>query len=127
MTATADRLGPGQSREELRLVELASGLLLLLDAYRLAGRLPLEVQVQASRLRHAVKQVIQAEAARTNGVPPPPPQMASWDQAAARYLVDHGARRNLDRAIYGYNHSWAYVAKVKQLARRYATRGGGWR
>ena len=44
--------------------------------------------------------------------------------AAARYLVDHGARRNLDRALYAYNHSWAYVAKVKQLARRYA-RGGG--
>jgi membrane-bound lytic murein transglycosylase B len=44
--------------------------------------------------------------------------------AAARYLVDHGARRNLDRAIYAYNHSLAYVAKVKQLARRYA-RGGG--
>ena len=45
--------------------------------------------------------------------------------AAARYLVDHGARRNLDRALFAYNHSWAYVAKVKQLARRYATRGGG--
>jgi membrane-bound lytic murein transglycosylase B len=44
--------------------------------------------------------------------------------AAARYLVDHGARRNLDQAIFTYNHSWAYVAKVKQLARRYA-RGGG--
>jgi membrane-bound lytic murein transglycosylase B len=43
--------------------------------------------------------------------------------AAARYLVDHGARHNLDRAIYAYNHSWAYVAKVKALARRYA-RGG---
>jgi membrane-bound lytic murein transglycosylase B len=45
--------------------------------------------------------------------------------AAARYLVDHGAPRNLDRAIYAYNHSRAYVAKVKQLARRYATQGGG--
>jgi membrane-bound lytic murein transglycosylase B len=44
--------------------------------------------------------------------------------AAARYLVDHGARRNLDRALFAYNHSWAYVARVKQLARRYA-RGGG--
>jgi membrane-bound lytic murein transglycosylase B len=44
--------------------------------------------------------------------------------AAARYLVDHGARRNLDRALYAYNHSWAYVAKVKQLARRYAQGGG---
>jgi membrane-bound lytic murein transglycosylase B len=42
--------------------------------------------------------------------------------AAARYLVDHGARRDLDRAIFAYNHSRAYVAKVKQLARRY---GGG--
>jgi membrane-bound lytic murein transglycosylase B len=40
--------------------------------------------------------------------------------AAARYLVAHGARRNLDRALYTYNHSWAYVARVKHLARRYA-------
>jgi membrane-bound lytic murein transglycosylase B len=45
--------------------------------------------------------------------------------AAARYLVDHGARHNLDRAIYAYNHSRTYVAKVKQLAHRYAARGGG--
>jgi membrane-bound lytic murein transglycosylase B len=44
--------------------------------------------------------------------------------AAARYLVDHGARRNLDRALFAYNHSWSYVARVKRLARRYA-RGGG--
>jgi membrane-bound lytic murein transglycosylase B len=44
--------------------------------------------------------------------------------AAARYLVDHGARHHLDRALFAYNHSWAYVAKVKQLAHRYA-RGGG--
>jgi membrane-bound lytic murein transglycosylase B len=44
--------------------------------------------------------------------------------AAARYLVDHGARRNLDRALFAYNHSRAYVVRVKQLARRYA-RGGG--
>jgi membrane-bound lytic murein transglycosylase B len=45
--------------------------------------------------------------------------------AAARYLVDHGARHHLDQAIYAYNHSRAYVANVNQLARRYATRGGG--
>jgi membrane-bound lytic murein transglycosylase B len=44
--------------------------------------------------------------------------------AAARYLVDHGARRDLDRALYAYNHSRAYVAKVRQLARRYSRRGG---
>jgi membrane-bound lytic murein transglycosylase B len=43
--------------------------------------------------------------------------------AAARYLVDHGARRNLDQALFAYNHSRSYVARVKQLARRYA-RGG---
>ena len=43
--------------------------------------------------------------------------------AAARYLIDHGARRNLDRALFAYNHSRAYVARVKRLARRYA--GGG--
>ena len=44
--------------------------------------------------------------------------------AAARYLVDHGARRHLDRALFAYNHSRAYVARVKAIARRYA-RGDG--
>jgi hypothetical protein len=83
MTATADRLGPGRSRGELRLVELASGLLMQLDAYRLTGRLPLEVQVQAGRLRHAVKLAVQAEAARTATHPLAPPVTASRDQAAA--------------------------------------------
>jgi hypothetical protein len=82
MTATADRFGPGRSREELRLATVASGLLLLLDAHRLTGRLPLEVQVQAGRLRHAVKLAVQAEAARTATLPPVPPP-ASRDQAAA--------------------------------------------
>jgi hypothetical protein len=83
MTATANRLGPGRSREELRVVEVASGLLMLLDAYRLTGRLPLEVQVQASRLRHAVKLGVQAEAARTAPLPVPAPAVAGRDQAAA--------------------------------------------
>jgi hypothetical protein len=82
MTATADRYGPGRSREELRLVELASGLLLLLDAHRLTGRLPLDVQVQASRLRHAVKLVIQAEAAHLPRLAPPPPAPVGLDPAA---------------------------------------------
>jgi hypothetical protein len=79
---TIDRFGPGRSREELRLVEVASGLLILLDAYRLTARLPLEVQVQASRLRHAVKLAVQAEAARTAALSPAPPPVG-WDQAAA--------------------------------------------
>jgi membrane-bound lytic murein transglycosylase B len=47
--------------------------------------------------------------------------------AAARYLADHGACHHLDRALFAYNHSWSYVAKVKQLARRYAAREGGQR
>jgi hypothetical protein len=79
---TIDRFGSGRSREELRLVEVASGLLILLDAYRLTGRLPLDVQVQASRLRHAVKLAVQAEAARTAALSPAPPP-AGRDQAAA--------------------------------------------
>jgi hypothetical protein len=45
--------------------------------------------------------------------------------AAADYLCMHGAPRRLDRALFAYNHSRAYVAKVKQLAARYVTRGGG--
>jgi hypothetical protein len=45
--------------------------------------------------------------------------------AAARYLCAAGAPRRLDRALYAYNHSWAYVAKVKAIAARYRTGGGG--
>jgi hypothetical protein len=45
--------------------------------------------------------------------------------AAARYLCAAGAPRRLDRALYAYNHSWAYVAKVKAIAARYRTRVGG--
>jgi membrane-bound lytic murein transglycosylase B len=44
--------------------------------------------------------------------------------AAARYLCAAGGPRRLDRAIYAYNRSWAYVAKVKTIAARYRTRGG---
>jgi membrane-bound lytic murein transglycosylase B len=44
--------------------------------------------------------------------------------AAARYLVDYGARRDLDRALFAYNHSRSYVSRVKQLARRYVREGG---
>jgi membrane-bound lytic murein transglycosylase B len=45
--------------------------------------------------------------------------------AAAGYLCDHGAPRRLDAALYAYNHSWAYVARVKRLARGYVAPGGG--
>jgi hypothetical protein len=40
--------------------------------------------------------------------------------AAARKLVADGARGDLDRALLAYNHSRAYVARVKRLARSYA-------
>jgi hypothetical protein len=83
MTATADRYGPGRSREELRLAQVASGLLMLLDAHRLTGRLPLDVQVQTSRLRHAVKLAIQAETPHLPRLAPPPPAPAGSDPAAA--------------------------------------------
>ena len=78
-----DRMPAAKPREELRLAQVASGLLLLLDAYRLTGRLPLEVQVQASRLRHAVKLVIQAEAARSPAPVPPSPAAQGVDPATA--------------------------------------------
>ena len=87
MTATADRFEPARSREELRLVSVASGLLMLLDAHRLTGRLPLEVQVQASRLRHAVKLAVQAEAARTATLPPTQPLVSADPSAVLRAWI----------------------------------------
>jgi hypothetical protein len=45
--------------------------------------------------------------------------------AAARYLCAHGAPGRLDRALYAYNSSSAYVATVKAIAARYRTRGRG--
>jgi len=46
---------------------------------------------------------------------------------AARYLCAHGARggRNLRGALYAYNHSRAYVARVLAVARRYQAPGAG--
>jgi hypothetical protein len=44
--------------------------------------------------------------------------------AAADKLCLDGAPRHLDAALYAYNPSWAYVARVKRWAARY-TRGGG--
>jgi hypothetical protein len=44
--------------------------------------------------------------------------------AAARYLCDAGAPRRLDAALYAYNPSSAYVARVKAIARRYVGGGG---
>ena len=45
--------------------------------------------------------------------------------AAARYLCAYGAPHHLDRALFAYNRSWSYVARVKRLARGYVASGGG--
>jgi hypothetical protein len=45
--------------------------------------------------------------------------------AAADYLCAHGTGRDLDAALYAYNRSWSYVARVKAVARRYTIPGGG--
>jgi hypothetical protein len=81
VTAAADlelgraAVAPVLDRPGLQVASVASGLLLLLDAHRLTGRLPLEVQVQVSRLRHAVKLAVraQAEASHRPGLAAPAP------------------------------------------------------
>jgi hypothetical protein len=74
VTAAVD-LSPsaGELRAEQRVASVASGLLMLLDQHRLTGRLPRDVQVQAARLRHAVKLTIQATAARSHAATLPLP------------------------------------------------------
>jgi hypothetical protein len=45
--------------------------------------------------------------------------------AAADKLCFDGAPRHMDAALYAYNPSWAYVARVKRWAARYTGWGGG--
>jgi peptidoglycan DL-endopeptidase CwlO len=52
---------------------------------------------------------------------------ADASAAAADKLCDDGAPRFLDAALYAYNPSWRYVARVKRWAARYTTAGGGGR
>jgi hypothetical protein len=79
-----DRSPAAGLRAELQVASVASGLLLLLNAHRLTARLPLEVQVQVGRLRHAVKLTIQAQAGRATPAPgPASADPASADPAAA--------------------------------------------
>ncbi len=90
MTATAppatDRsaIAPAPPlRVELQVASVASGLLVLLDAHQLTGRLPLEIQIQLSRLRHAVKLAIHAHAQAASPPGTTTPTPASVDPAAA--------------------------------------------
>ena len=72
-----DRSPAAGLRAELQVASVASGLLLLLDAHRLPGRLPLEIQVQVARLRHAVKLAIQAQAPDRPDTTPVPARVDS--------------------------------------------------
>jgi hypothetical protein len=58
-----------------RVVELASGLLMLLDEHGITGQLPVDTRVQASRLRHAVKAAVRTSAG--GGVAPPPAEASA--------------------------------------------------
>jgi hypothetical protein len=76
-------------------VELASGLLMLLDAHRITGRLPLDAQAQAARLRHAVKLAVQAAAASSARAPAlprldPAGELRTWIAAQPWAQQDSG-------------------------------------
>ncbi len=53
--SAAEVLSPAEASAEQRVSSIASGLLQVLDERRITGRLPADVRVQVSRLRHAVK------------------------------------------------------------------------
>jgi hypothetical protein len=84
----APELSPaaGEDRAVGRVVELASGLLMLLDEHGITGRLPLDARAQAGRLRHAVKLAVQATAAPSPrssrppapALPDPAVQLQAW-------------------------------------------------
>ena len=64
-----------------RVVELASGLLMLLDEHGITGRLPVDARAQAARLRHAVKLAVQ-----TTAVPVAPPPATPVGASPAELL-----------------------------------------
>ena len=78
-----------------RVVELASGLLMLLDEHGITGRLPLDARAQTSRLRHAVKLAIQATTANRPPAwpapagPDPAGELRAWI-AAQPWAIDSG-------------------------------------
>jgi hypothetical protein len=70
-----------EGRTVARVVELASGLLMLLDEHGITGRLPLDARAQTSRLRHAVKLAVQASTPAPASRSSRPPTPASPDPA----------------------------------------------
>ena len=84
-TLQAPELHPaaaGEDRTVGRVVELASGLLMLLDEHGITGRLPLDARAQAGRLRHAVKLAVQATTAAPSSRSSRPPALPLPDPAA---------------------------------------------
>ncbi len=79
----APQLSPaaGEDRTVGRVVELASGLLMLLDEHGITGRLPLDARAQTSRLRHAVKLAVQATTAAPSSRSSRPPAPTLPDPA----------------------------------------------
>lgn len=47
-----------------------------------------------------------------------PYDMRTSVYSTANYLRGHGYSRDVDRAIYGYNHDWGYVRSVQNMASR---------
>ncbi len=80
--SAAEVLSPAEASAEQRVSSIASGLLQVLDERRITGRLPADVRVQVSRLRHAVK-VATLAAAGIVPAPPPPAALSAFDAGAA--------------------------------------------
>jgi hypothetical protein len=84
----------GEDRTVGRVVELASGLLMLLDEHGITGRLPLDARAQTSRLRHAVKLAVQTTATRPAPAAPAGPdpavQLQAWIASQPWAAVDSG-------------------------------------
>jgi hypothetical protein len=98
-----DRATQGALRAKGRVVELASGLLMLLDEHGITGRLPVDARAQAARLRHAVKRAIQAAAVPT-APPPTAPVSVSPAELLRGWLVTQ-AWANPDPGPLG----WVYL------------------
>ena len=86
---TLEPAGGAEASAELRpmrrVLEQASGLLMLLDEHRITGQLPRDARQQASRLRHALKLAVQAAAASSQAamLAPRPTLHPAPDPAAA--------------------------------------------
>ncbi len=100
-TVQAPELSPaaGEDRTVGRVVELASGLLMLLDEHGITSRLPLDARAQTSRLRHAVKLAVQATTPAPSSrssrppaptLPDPAVQLQAWIASQPWAAVDSG-------------------------------------